>query len=99
MNIEIKGKAYTITFIDLNDLVEFEEKFEGQNINQAMTTMKGTRFLLFCALRKNQQITEKEVGNLIDISNIGKIQEITQSIGGESAGPPAGRKKVVKKKK
>lgn len=73
------GKVRRLKF-DLNALCELEERFEtiDKALNAISTNpkMKDIRYILYLALaHEDEELTEKQVGNLITISNIGKVVE------------------------
>ena len=91
--IELKGKEYKLPdSLNLNDFVEIEEKFPGQDIGKILGSMKGTRFALYHVLKKAnpelKDLTEESVGDLIDLSNMDKIAEILKGMGGDTTNPP-----------
>lgn len=86
--IEIKGTVYTLTNLNLNHFVEIEEKYGEKGFQEALATMKGTRCLLWMALRKHHpDLNEEKVGELIDMGNMDKIREIIGILGEESLPP------------
>lgn len=95
--VELKGRMYVLTHLNLNDLVEIEEQFEGMDIEKALMTMRGTRYVLWLVLRKaNPDLKLEDVGNLIDMQNMEKVREILMKLGEEKR-PPEKKKKENKK--
>ncbi|MGF9978674.1 hypothetical protein [Viridibacillus arvi] len=71
------GKEYEIKF-DLNSLCSLQEKF-GDDALTALSNIDGSDFklirtILFCVL-EHEDLTEKEVGSLIDMTNISSVVE------------------------
>lgn len=71
------GKEYEIKF-DLNSLCSLQEKF-GDDALTALSNIDGSDFklirtILFCVLG-HEDLTEKEVGSLIDMTNISSVVE------------------------
>lgn len=71
------GKEYEIKF-DLNSLCSLQEKF-GDDALKALSGIDGSDFklirtILFCVL-EHEDLTEKEVGSLIDMTNISSVVE------------------------
>ena len=55
------------------------------DVQQAMNSMSGVRFLLWCALRKNQPgLKLKEMGKLITLKKTGPGSKIVSEIGGKA---------------
>lgn len=93
--IEIKGKEYTLIPLNLNDFVEIEESFAGKELDAVLKTMKGTRYVLWLAVRKNHpELKVEDMGALIDLQNMDKIKEILDKLGGETPkNPPRAKAK------
>ncbi|MEK5530649.1 hypothetical protein MKX79_14885 [Viridibacillus sp. FSL R5-0468] len=71
------GKEYEIKF-DLNSLCSLQEKF-GEDVFTALSGIDGSDFklirtILFVVL-EHEGLTEKEVGSLIDMSNMPSVVE------------------------
>jgi len=91
--VELKGNEYKLSSLDLNDFVELEEKFPGEDINKLLASFRGTRYMLYLALRKNHSgLKVEDVGRMIDLGNLEKIQEILQKLGGEQTQNPPAKK-------
>lgn len=86
---EVKPKVKTITLTDgvereirytLNAMAEMEDKFGSvQAAFEALDkgSMKAIRFILWAGLMHNEEdpLTEQQVGNLIDINYLTKLNE------------------------
>lgn len=71
------GKEYEIKF-DLNSLCTLQDKF-GEDVFKALSGIDGSDFklirtILFVVL-EHEGLTEKEVGSLIDMSNMPSVVE------------------------
>jgi len=54
-------------------------------IQVAMSTVSGTRYLLFCALKRNHDVKLENMGELVDLDNIDEMNKIIEDLGGEAA--------------
>jgi len=54
-------------------------------IQVAMGTMNGTRYLLWCALKQNHDVKLEKMGDLVDLDNIDEMNKIIEDLGGEAA--------------
>ena len=55
------------------------------DVQQAMNTMTGVRFLLWCALRKNEpELKLEKMGELITLDNFEDVSKIVSELGGEA---------------
>jgi len=56
-----------------------------EEMTEEMRSISGTRFFLWCSLRKkNPDIKLEEMGKLVDLDNLGEITTIINSIGGKA---------------
>ena len=51
----------------------------------AMNSVTGIRYLLWCAMKENHNIKLEEVGDLVDLNNLPEIVEVIDNLGGEAA--------------
>lgn len=68
------------------------------DIQEAMTSMQGTRYLLWCALRKHQpELKLEEMGNLITLDNFDEATEILGKLGGKAVETAKNARRGTKK--
>ncbi len=82
MTIKLDGKEVELKPLDLNDLIDLEERFGDLKklTSGAPLTFKQTRFLLFVLVRKaNKNFTEEKIGSLL-IPTDGSFDEIMASM-------------------
>jgi len=92
--IEIDGETYKIAALNLNDMVDLEEEYGEDNLQKKLSTMKGSRHILWKSLKKSHpDITEEKVGEMFDMSIIGELGSLIES---QSKNFPRGKKKVKK---
>ena len=76
--IELKGKKYTMNF-DLNAMAELEDIFGNLRIAIAelkQKKLKAVRSFLYAVLKSSdEELTEFEVGKLIDMNNFSTIEK------------------------
>ena len=76
--IELKGKRYSLNF-DLNAMAELEDKYGSMNaaIKELKSKkMSAVRTFLYAVLKSSdEQLTEFEVGKLIDMNNFNKLEK------------------------
>lgn len=59
-----------------------------QEVFAEMTTMSGVRFLIYRALRKNENITLENASELVDMSNLDQLIEVVDAMVGMGSSPP-----------
>lgn len=77
VKIECLDKPRTIRF-SLNSLELIEEKIGValENMDSVPMTIKNVKILLWCGLvHEDEALTEKEVGEMVDLSNLQEVQE------------------------
>lgn len=68
------------------------------DIQEAMTSMQGTRYLLWCALRKHQpELKLEKMGNLITLDNFDEATEILGKLGGKAVETAKNARRAIKK--
>jgi len=78
--VKIGEKEFEIDKFNMNDIMEIDEKVGditklGQE-EKVRDKLKSIRYVLWYAIhKKNEKITETEVGNMITISELNKILE------------------------
>jgi hypothetical protein len=56
-----------------------------EQLQEAMGTVSGTRYLLWCALKQNHDVKLENMGDLVDLDNIDDVTGIIQNLGGKAA--------------
>lgn len=60
-------------------------ELSGTELKAAMSSMSGTRYLFWCALKGNQDVKLSQMGDLIDLDNLEEMIKIIEVLGGEAA--------------
>jgi hypothetical protein len=77
VEVELGGKVRNLRYT-MNALAEIEDRLgvplsEMENVKM---TMKNVRIILHCGLiHEDEELTEKEVGNMVDLENMQYVQE------------------------
>lgn len=62
-----------------------EKELSAKELQKAMSTISGTRYLLWCALKRNHDVKLEKMGDLVDLDNLDEMTEIVANLGGEAA--------------
>jgi len=77
-DIELKDRIRMVADI-------LKEPMSANDIQAELTTLSGVRYMLYLVMRHNPDITEDDMGSIVDLSNLAEVSAILDGLGADDS--------------